>query len=285
MKAAALIGTLSISFYTLFLFSFSFSPARTHHVVFEEIGETAGALSYIHIVVPINISGLLQSVTQFREKVTELKAGYTDKKIYAERLDRYGGMNMNGPQHHALFHYRRQITYLMDLLLTDADTIQGSIESLRASLPRAEDTPEDSHKHPDRAKRNPLLLISMALSGVFGTLMGWFTHRRLNNLRDQIGEVRNQQHRMMQVQQVILSRLDNLETVHREVVQEMERSKTTWVNHFALDHGRIQLHFYIQKLTRALKAAHLHRLLVDLLDSTQLRHIFDTATRKAKAHQ
>jgi hypothetical protein len=84
MKAAALIGTLSISFYTLFLFSFSLSPARTHHVVFEEIGEMAGALSYIHIVVPINISGLLQSVTQFREKVTELKAGYTDKKIYAE---------------------------------------------------------------------------------------------------------------------------------------------------------------------------------------------------------
>jgi hypothetical protein len=39
-------------------------------------------------------------------------------------------MSMNGPQHHALFHYRRQITYLMDLLLTDANTIQGSIESL-----------------------------------------------------------------------------------------------------------------------------------------------------------
>ncbi len=192
---------------------------------------------------------------------------------------------MNGPQHHALFHYRRQITYLMDLLLTDADTIQGSIESLRASLPRAEDTPEDSQRHPERAKRNPLLLVSKVLSRVFGTLMGWFTHRRLNNLRDQIGEVCNQQHRMMQVQQVVLSRLDDLETVLREVVQEMERSETTWVNHFALDHGRIQLHFYIQKLTRALQAAHLRRLSVDLLDSTQLRHIFDTATCKAKAHQ
>jgi hypothetical protein len=65
MKATALIGTLSISFYTLFLFLFSFSPAHTHHVIFEEIGEMAGALSYIHIVVPINISGLLQAVTQF----------------------------------------------------------------------------------------------------------------------------------------------------------------------------------------------------------------------------
>jgi len=67
--------------------------------------------------------------------------------------------------------------------------------------------------------------------------MGWFTHHRLNNLRDQIREVQNQQHRLMQIQQVDLSRLDDLETVLREVVQEMEHSKTTWVNHFALDHG------------------------------------------------
>jgi hypothetical protein len=115
--------------------------------------------------------------------------------------------------------------------------------------------------------------------------MGWFTHRRLNNLRDQIGEVQNQQHQLLQIQQVTLSWLDDLETVLREVVQEMERSETTWVNHFALDHVHIQLHFHIQKLTRSLQAAHLHHLSVDLLDSDQLCHIFDTAARKAKAHQ
>ncbi len=114
--------------------------------------------------------------------------------------------------------------------------------------------------------------------------MGWFTHRCLNNLRDQIGEVRNQQHRLLQIQQVTLANLDNLETVLREVIQEMERSETTWVNYFALDHAHIQLHFHLQKLTQALQAAHLRRLSVDLLDGQQLRHIFDTAARKAKTH-
>ncbi len=67
MKAAALIGALTVSFYTIFLFWFSFSPAHTHHVIFEEIGEMFGALSYIHVVIPINILGLLQAVLQFRE--------------------------------------------------------------------------------------------------------------------------------------------------------------------------------------------------------------------------
>jgi len=34
------------------------SPTSTHHIVFEEIGEMAGALSYIHAIIPVNISGL-----------------------------------------------------------------------------------------------------------------------------------------------------------------------------------------------------------------------------------
>ncbi len=41
----------------------------------------------------------------------------------------------------------------------------------------------------------------------------------------------------------------------------------------------------MQKLTRALQAAHLRRLSVDLLDGKQLRHIFDTTARKAQALQ
>jgi hypothetical protein len=109
-----------------------------------------------------------------------------------------------------------------------------------------ETPPGPIQAHDLREKRNAALTI---LSGVFGTLMSWFTHRHLNNLRDQIREVRDQQHRFLRIQQVTLARLDDLETVLREVVQEMERSETTWVNYFALDHAHVQLYFHMQKLT------------------------------------
>jgi hypothetical protein len=45
MKATVLIGALSVSFYTILLFSFSFSTVHTHQIVFKEIGEMDGALS------------------------------------------------------------------------------------------------------------------------------------------------------------------------------------------------------------------------------------------------
>jgi hypothetical protein len=138
MKAAALIGALTILLHTIFLFSITFPAARTHHVVFEEIGEMAGALSYIHAVVPVNISGLLQSVADFRSKIVVLKTTYSDNAIYANRLDSYGGINTNGPAKHLLLHFRRQISGLMDLLIKDADILRTTILSLKSSLPHVD---------------------------------------------------------------------------------------------------------------------------------------------------
>ncbi len=50
-----------------------------HHVVFEEIGEKAGALSYIHAIVPVNISGLARAVNNFKEDVRTLEALYNKR--------------------------------------------------------------------------------------------------------------------------------------------------------------------------------------------------------------
>ncbi len=80
MKAAALIGTLSVSLYTILLFTYTLTPAQTHHVVFEEIGEMAGALSYVHAVVPVNISGLTRSIYNFKEDVRNLETLYQQKR-------------------------------------------------------------------------------------------------------------------------------------------------------------------------------------------------------------
>jgi hypothetical protein len=143
MKAAALIGALTVSLHTLFLFSLTFPTARTHHVVFEEIGEMARALSYIHVVVPVNISGLLKSVADFRSKILVLKTNYANTAVYTKRLQEYRGINTNGLSKHLLFHFRRQISGLMDLLIKDADILRTTILSLKSSLPQVDNDNRD----------------------------------------------------------------------------------------------------------------------------------------------
>ncbi len=146
MKAAALIGALTISLFTVFLFSLTLPGANSHHVVFEEIGQMAGALSYIHVVVPVNISGLLSSVADFRSKIVALKTMYSDTAIYSRRLEEYGGMNVNGPGKHLLLHFRHQLTGLMDLLIKDADVIRTTVLSLKSSLPQVHNKNDNREK-------------------------------------------------------------------------------------------------------------------------------------------
>ncbi len=66
----------------------------------------AGALSYTHVVVPVNISGLLRAVADFRSKIVVLKTNYADTASYAKRLQDYGGANTNNPAMNILVHFR-----------------------------------------------------------------------------------------------------------------------------------------------------------------------------------
>ena len=47
-----------------------------HHFVFEEIGEMAGALSYIHAIVLVNISGLIKTVNYLQQDLDTVQVAY-----------------------------------------------------------------------------------------------------------------------------------------------------------------------------------------------------------------
>ena len=161
--------------------------ACQHHVVFEEIGEMAGALSYIHAVVPVNISGLSQAVDNFKTDVRSLEALY-------RKTRQHTGLGSDD-----FFHQR--ILDLFTLASADADAMTANIRSLRETLPAANaDSTHLPHEDDEYRikRRSPFSIIG----GVIGTLMGWFTQRRLNNLRVRLDEVEDQQHRLLYVQAV-----------------------------------------------------------------------------------
>jgi hypothetical protein len=90
--------------------------ACQHHVVFEEISEMAGALSYIHAVVPVNISRLSHADTNFKTDVHSLEALY--KKTW-----QHTGLGADD-----FFH--QQILDLFTLAAAGADAMTANIRSL-----------------------------------------------------------------------------------------------------------------------------------------------------------
>jgi len=200
-------------------------PAFPHHVVFEEIGEMAGALSYVHAIVPVNISGLAHAVNNFKDDVRNLLALYHKNR------------QPTGLGNDLFFHQR--ILDLFALASADADAMLTSINGLRDTLPAAAaetHLPHDDHEYRIR-RRSPFTIIG----GVIGTLMGWFTQRRLNNLRDRIEEVEDQQHRLLQVQAVQLQRIEEIETAIKQLYQALKNSHSAWISYTSLDYARDQL--------------------------------------------
>jgi hypothetical protein len=70
----------------------------------------------------------------------------------------------------------------------------------------------------------------------------------------------------------------------QQLYKALKTGHTAWINYSALDQVRSQLRFNLQKLIRALQAAHYCRLSLNLLSSEKLKKLFDAAARKAKSH-
>ncbi len=179
-------------------------------MVFEEIGEMAGALSYVHAIVPVNISGLARAVNAFKEDVRTLETLYNKKR------------QPTGFTHNDWFHQR--ILDLFTLASADAYAMLVNINSLHDTLPAVTaDThlPHKDHEYRIR-RRSPFSIIGI----VIGTLMGWFTQRRLNNLRDRIEEVEDQQHCLLHVQAVQLQRLEEIESAIKQLYRSLKMGHT-----------------------------------------------------------
>jgi hypothetical protein len=105
----------------LLLFSvLSFRLSSSHHIVFKEISEMAGALSYIHAIVPINISGNVQAVDSFQRDIHLLQMLYQKKK------------QPSGTSYDDWFH--QSIVDLFQLASSDAKAMLTTLNSLQDTL-------------------------------------------------------------------------------------------------------------------------------------------------------
>jgi hypothetical protein len=164
----------------------------------------------------------------------------------------------------------------------DADSMLANIDSLKDTLPAvASETHLPHEDHDYRVRRlSPFAIVS----GVVGTLMGWFTQRHLNNLRDWLDEILDQQNRLLHIQAIQLHQMDDIEANVQWLYSALRTGHTAWINYSLLEYARSQLRNNLHKLVRALQAAHYRCLSLDLLPSDKLKKLFDTANRKARSH-
>jgi hypothetical protein len=113
------------------------SPTSAHHIVFEEIGEMAGALSYIHAVIPVNISGLDRAANTFRSQIADLRRHYNT--VHANIDKNLSPTPDSEDKQHLLSSLKYQHPLQKDFLSAseaEADELLALLASLQGSLPR-----------------------------------------------------------------------------------------------------------------------------------------------------
>jgi len=260
------------------------SPTSTHHIVFEEIGEMAGALSYIHAVIPVNISGLDRAANTFRSQVDHLRRNYN---LAQTEIDKTMRDTPDSPHQQSLVRnikYQRKIQEeILQTSEAEADNLLALLDNLKGTLPRVNEAPTlaMSDPHNFRIKR----FIGGLLRGIFGTFMGLYNRRKMNNLRDQVETVAARQNRLLQITEVSLHRLDNLESMMTAAMTLLAENMSTTLAHRQLRSIYDQLHLQYQQIIRAVQAAHQRRLSVDLLNATRLQDLFHAAQIKAQINK
>jgi hypothetical protein len=198
--------------FTYLLFS-CFQTSAPHHVIFEEIGAMARAISYIHVVVPVNITGLLKTVYRVQWDMDIIAAGF--QKLNKIKQNEHLKMDMDA---------------WLDIMKLDFHGLFSTIQDLRATLPQVNNTDTPSKEF--RIKCN---LPSTILQGVFGTLMGWFNHRHLTNLCHQLKEVQGQRNQFLQMQAVTLYQVDELQKLMSDFVYELHHHQHIVARYWSLD--------------------------------------------------
>jgi response regulator of citrate/malate metabolism len=126
----------SVAALLIFLLLHFPSLTSTHHIVFEEIGEMAGALSYIHAVIPVNISGLDRAANTFRSQVISLRQNFN---LAQTKIDKTMNNTPDSSHKRQLardIKYQRQLQEkILETSESEADNLLMLMDNIRGTLP------------------------------------------------------------------------------------------------------------------------------------------------------
>ena len=289
--------------------------------MFEEIGHMAGALSYQHVVIPLNLSSLthqansLEGVIQFYED--RIRDAYDNASgaasVYQPAADGKGDyaringllntMNLAGQ-------YNITNTHRQNL-----KSIRSRIRDLRELFPNVDITPEENARQTNRFRRfqenfdaqdRRLLkrsvknrkvrrerrqrrfafqLVSL-ISGIWGTYNGIYTRQQLDQLRRDLSKVEEQQDRLFAVTSAHQTAILQLDTAVSAILDSTLRhtANPSSVTDVTLQRLVDMLERNVGKAQRAIQAAQLRRLSVDFLTVDQLQDLHAKCLTTATQH-
>ena len=253
----------------------------TQHVVFEEIGRFAGATSYIHVALHLDLGDLQDLLSNYEDQIDAVR-----RLIWEQDLSLYtvGGTKPTGVLEDLLQRHKEaheQILQLAEFKLQQFQSDFARIQLMypspvtRNSLPDILTDPNSSHS---RHKR-----FLGTISSILGTFMGIYTQTQINSLASQISDLDSRTQKLLDITSKHTLQLSE----HKNYIRDLSLfAQITTVQNPAITLQ--QLSIFERNITRAFdiarstfQMAQFRRLSIDFLKPEHLIAIFEECQRRA----
>ena len=260
---------------------------HAHHVVFEDVGQVAVSTSYLHAIVPFNMTGVRLLLHEHRLTL--------DTMVSPDVKYEYGFKHYD---HETRLYFGIHWRYFMQEFVEDFKKYLGQMRSqshhfdvrlrnLLDVLPRSQSSPPRHFPASDVVRAKRFLPIAAgifgAVKGVFGTFMGLYNRRQLRQLQQDLQGVIRDQKRIIA--------LMTSQSTGGPAMAQLQRELGHWVHKFRLFspiacfvtllQQELVIEHELRRITSAVQQAHLRRLSVDLLMPSQLSNLYDSIHRRA----
>ena len=182
----------------LVLFLCVMALAASHHVVFEDVGEIATSITYIHVAIPLNLTGIRNLAHHFGNALTLT----TDPRMHFHKNqgdDHFKRLYWDDNYVRLLERERTGLKRMFKFLETRKDRVIKKVEHLTKIMPLSGTAP--SHAVSDfhfRIRRFTSLPLFIA-KGIFGTFMGLYNRRQQARLKEEMRSTLAKQRRLIQL--------------------------------------------------------------------------------------
>ena len=262
------------------------SHKQLQHIVFEEIGEMAPQMMYVHVLIPLNITTLYQQAELYRTYLLQLANSSTtvhnripitqaarDSGSYGLRrinriIQKLKNLDLNLP--HVDSRQKREAQALQTDLIQQYHLAISVLEYLEQKECSNSTSIEDHYIH-NRDKRYVMAALSVA-SDIVGTFMGAFNAYEIQQLKTQLQDINTGHNSLVQVTRTHNEQINDIHRTMRQLIEivhlmaEYNPTKLTQEidEQIAIFEDRVTL------ITNAIQQLHHRRLAVDLLTPVQM---------------
>ena len=181
------------------IFLLSCKVCSSHYIVFEDVGQVATSLTYLHVTIPLNFTDIDNLILQYKTAILEAKKKVTHVYKKDMNADHYKRLYWDDNFLQLMRDHEHYTKKALDDMLKLGDRLSNKRQHLSDIMPMTSTAKVDQFQATKIHFRRRRFILPLLLRGVFGTFMGLYNRRQQKRLQTEMQSTIKEQKRLVEI--------------------------------------------------------------------------------------